>query len=255
MTINTEILSTTILQNKSDGFRHTDKIMQNEIEGVSVDYIATKGILIKEKATTEFYNVLLSLGGTASIKVNEHSYEVEGNYIVKIPYNTPYEINIGEGNEFYFLVIKKQLDEKDKTVISSEQEKHNSLYLKSFSECVVYKEEIKSAKTLNRMILPERLVPRVCIGTVETTGPDEVGAHQHPMLEQLFLGLYECSCTCYADSASVNLVENMILHIPLGSTHSVSVDEGKKLSYIWMDFFKTIEGQDYITEQHQVDEE
>ena len=251
--IKTEMLSTTILQNKSDGFIYNNKIMQNEIEEVFVEYIAAKGTSIKSSATKEFYYVLLSLGGKASLIINEHRYDIEGNYTVKIPYNTPYEINIGAGNEFYFLVIKKQLDEKDKTVINSEPEKHKSLYLKAFSECIVYKEEIKSEKTLNRMILPERLVPRFCIGTVETTGPDEVGAHKHPMLEQLFLGLPGCSCTCYADDASVELKENMILHIPLGSTHSVSVDEGKKLSYIWMDFFKTIEGQDYISEQHQID--
>ena len=256
MKINNEILSTAKLKNKPDGYASIDKVMVNEIDEVYPEYLSAKGPYLKQtSATTDYYDVLLSLGGKASLKVADTWQIMKDNYIVKIPFNTAYELKVEPGDEFYCLIIRKQLDEKDLLEIEKEREKHKSLYFKAFSECPVYTEEIKSAKTLNRMILPERLIPRFCIGTVETTGPDEVGAHEHPMLEQLFLGLPGCKCTVRANEASILLVENMILHIPLGSMHSVSVEEGEKLSYIWLDFFKTIEGQDYISEQHQMDDE
>lgn len=256
MIINNEILSVKGLKNKPDGYNRIDKVMVNEIDEVDSEYISAKGpYLKKSSATIEYYDVLLSLGGRASLNVGDKWHDMEGNYIVKIPFNSAYEVKVEKGNDFYCLIIRKELDKKDLLEIEKENDKHKSLYFKAFSECPVYTEEIKSPKTLNRMILPERLVPRFCIGIVETTGPDEVGAHEHPMLEQLFLGLPGCKCTVRADEASILLVENMIMHIPLGAMHSVSVEEGEKLSYIWLDFFKTIEGQDYISEQHQMDDE
>ncbi len=256
MKINNEILSTAKLKNKPDGYAGIDKVMANEIDEVYPEYISVKGpYIIKTSATIEYYDVLLSMGGKASLKVGDTLHIMKDNYIVKIPFNTAYELKVEPGDEFYCLLIRKELDEKDLVEIEKEKNKHKSLYFKAFTECPVYTEEIKSPKTLNRMILPERIVPRFCIGTVETIGPDEVGAHEHPMLEQLFLGLPGCKSTVRADDATIVMTENMILHIPFGSMHSVKVEEWDKLSYIWLDFFKTIEGQDYISEQHQMDEE
>jgi quercetin dioxygenase-like cupin family protein len=91
------------------------------------------------------------------------------------------------------------------------------------------------------------------MGSVETKGPDSVGEHSHPMLDQLFLGLEGCKCTCYADGEEVGLTENMLLHIPLGSRHSVSVEDGDTLSYIWLDFFLTLNGEKYMNEQHHIE--
>jgi hypothetical protein len=105
------------------------------------------------------------------------------------------------------------------------------------------------------MILPEGFVPRFCMGSVETTGPDLVAEHEHPMLDQLFLGLADCKCTCLADGDQTILSENMMLHIPLGSKHSVSVEEKDTLAYIWFDFFFTLQGQDYMREQHKMEDD
>ncbi len=256
MKINSALLSTTSLEDKPEGYGRSFPVMENEIEEVYPEYIMARGPWEKTVAATKnSYHVLLSIDGNAALKIAGKRHIMQKNYIAKIPFNTAYELEVEQGDVFYCLLIRKQLDERDYVEIEKEPEKHRELYFKAFSECPVYTEEIKSPKTLNRMILPERLVPRFCIGTVETTGPDEVGAHSHPMLEQLFLGLPGCRCTVYADEASIVLTENMIIHIPLGSMHSVKVAEGDKLSYVWLDFFKTIEGQDYISEQHQMDEE
>jgi quercetin dioxygenase-like cupin family protein len=255
MKINHEFLSTEALKGKPDGYVLVTKVMENEIEEVYPEYITIRGPWQKHvPATIDHYDVLLSLGGTATLKVGDQSHAMQGNAIAKIPFNTAYELKVGQGNEFYCLLIRKQLNDRDRVEIEKESEKHSELYFRAFSECPAYTEEIKSPKTLNRMILPERLVPSFCIGTVETAGPEEGGAHEHPMLEQLFLGLPGCKCTVYADDASIVLTENMIMHIPLGSMHSVKVAKGDNLSYVWLDFFKTIEGQDYIGEQHKVSE-
>ena len=91
------------------------------------------------------------------------------------------------------------------------------------------------------------------MGTVQTKGPDSVGAHKHPMLEQLFLGLAGNNCTVYADDAKVDLPEHAVLHIPLGSSHSVSVEQDETLYYVWMDFFLDKKGEEWL-ETHIVEE-
>ena len=126
-------------------------------------------------------------------------------------------------------------------------------YAKSFAECATYSEDIKSAKTTNRMLLDEGLVPRFCMGTVETAGPDKVDFHDHPMLDQLFLGLKGCRCKCVADRAEEVLTENMLLHVPLGSNHAVEAADSDMMYYAWLDFFLTLEDQEYMSRQHKID--
>jgi len=92
------------------------------------------------------------------------------------------------------------------------------------------------------------------MGTVQTKGPDEVAAHKHPMLEQLFLGLSDNSCVVYADDASVEFPEHSLLHIPLGSSHSVSVKKDKILYYVWMDFFLDKQGEEWL-QTHKVNDD
>lgn len=124
-------------------------------------------------------------------------------------------------------------------------------YCVLYSHCEPYAETIKSPKTVSRTIVPAKTIPRFCMGSVETEGPDTVAAHSHPMLEQLFLGLPGNSCVVIADHAEAALEERALLHIPSGSWHGVRVDEGRRLHYVWMDFFKQEEDLAYIQAQHQ----
>ena len=84
------------------------------------------------------------------------------------------------------------------------------------------------------------------MGTVHTTGPDAVGAHKHPMLEQLFLGLSGNQCTVHADGFTQAFVEYDLLHIPLGSLHGVEVADKHTMYYIWMDFFLHKDGEEWL---------
>ena len=250
-----ELLSTDRLSGKQAGFIIKNIVLPHEVEGVFIEFISVMGPnQINEKQQPDCYNVLLSLKGQAQLDVRGKIFELNQNFIVRIPYNEQFSIQVDKGNEFHFLCLRKQLNNSDLHLISQSPDEHSSLYIKALSDCQVYTEEIKSSKTINRMILPVGLVPRFCMGSVETNGPDSVGEHEHPMLDQHFLGLEKCKCTCSADDESILLTENMMLHIPLGSKHSVSVADGDILAYIWFDFFFTIKGQDYMEEQHKMDD-
>jgi mannose-6-phosphate isomerase-like protein (cupin superfamily) len=231
------------------------RVLPGEIREVSVDFVSVKGeIKIFEKQRKGEYFVLLSLKGKSVLEYDgaRHSFDQES--VVRIPYDKPFSVSVDAGNEFHFLLFRKELNNDDLRMISKAREEHSLLYIKPLSDCPVYTEKIKSSKTLNRMILPVGLVPRFCMGTVETTGPDSVGAHEHPMLDQHFIGMKGCKCIISADNETLTLTENMIVHIPLGSRHSVSVNEGDMLSYIWCDFFFTLKGENFIEEQHKMED-
>ncbi len=244
------------LHGKMPGFLKKEIILENEVQDVLIDFFSVKGERItKEPAHTGAIDIILTTGGEGILQINNTEFAINTNTIIRIPYNTNYSIKVEKEKEFFFIRLQKLLDEKDIEVIKNRIENYDNLYLKALSDCPTYREDIKSEKTLNRMILPEGLVPRFAMGSVETVGPDEVGEHEHPMLDQIFFGLEDCKCSCFADGEETVLTENMMLHIPLASKHYVSVAEGDKLAYIWMDFFLTLEGEKYMGEQHQMEEE
>ncbi len=145
------------------------------------------------------------------------------------------------------------LDDEDKKEI----EERTALYphWQDYSKCATYKESIKSEKTINRTLLSETVFPRMCIGSVETMGADKVAPHSHPMLEQLFFGLPKNYCVVRADADEHNFDENELIHIPLGSTHSVKVEDNELLHYIWIDMFPDREGLAWITANHHTEDE
>jgi quercetin dioxygenase-like cupin family protein len=242
------------MNSSPDGFISGKEILTGEVEGVFIELISIKGPnQVRENASPAVYDVLLFLKGSALFETESQEYNVAVKCIARPAYNKLYEVRVKKGNEIHFLRWRKSLDHADREEIIKDKENHSTVYVKAIDECPSYTEDIKSSKTLNRMILPEGMVPRFCMGSVETEGPDSVGEHEHPMLDQLFFGLEGCSCTCMANREEVVLTENMMLHIPLGSKHSVSVGEGDSLAYIWMDFFLNLEGQKYMNEQHHVE--
>lgn len=124
-------------------------------------------------------------------------------------------------------------------------------YFLPYASARPYSEAIKSAQTVSRTLVPTGVVPRFAAGSVQTRGPDAVGAHAHPMLEQLFLGLPGNACTVDADGRIAALGGGTLLHIPLGSTHGVRVDAGAELHYVWLDFFRDAAGERWISDMHR----
>ncbi len=230
-------------------------LLEGEVKGVRIDLVSAAGpVEITERPGPENYEVLLSLQGKGTLSIGEQEIIFESVAVARIPHTAPYAVKVPQGSHFHYMRIRKRLDAADLAEIAGNPDSYDDLYLKAMADCPVYTEDIKSEKTLNRMILPEGYVPRFCMGSVETTGPDEVGEHDHPMLDQLFLGLDDCRCTCFAGNSRALLTGNRLLHIPLGSKHAVRVDQNDRLSYIWFDFFLTLEGQQYMQEQHHMDD-
>jgi len=252
----TEKLLIKDLINEPGDYYLKKEVMPGVIEGVLIEFFGIKGsVNIGEESQTDNYDVLFFIDGKAVLKVGGKEFRPGSYYIARIPLNEPYNIRASEGEQSHFLRIRKYLDKDDLKVISENKEEHSDLFVKSLDDSPVYIEDILSGKSRNRMILPEGKVPRFCMGTVETEGPDSVAEHEHPMLDQLFLGMKGCRGRCRANGESAPILENMILHVPLGSKHSVSVADGDRLDYIWFDFFFKLEDQKYMNEQHHIVEE
>jgi len=167
------------------------------------------------------------------------------------PMGSPYAVQAFDG-PLEYLEIQWEMRKEDKKDLET-AEKFLPYFI-CYSACKTYREAIKSPQTINRTIVPEHVIPRFCMGSVETEGPDSVGTHKHPMLEQHFFGLKGNDCTVRADTAETRLGEYTLLHIPLGSEHGVRVDAGKKLHYLWLDFFQDKKGIEWITQMHKKDD-
>lgn len=139
--------------------------------------------------------------------------------------------------------VKGDMGEPDKNALP---------YFLDYSDAETYKEDCKSEKTTSRFLLKQRILPNIAIGSVETTGPDEVGAHEHPYVEQLFYSFSENSCRLVINGEEICYPANTLYHIPLGSIHGVKAYEGDKIHYVWIDYILDKNGLDYMDEAHQL---
>jgi len=222
-------------------------LMVGEIAELEVDLVSiTAPALHVETAKPDKAVVWMLVSGKGTMKTKGRQFEVEGETIARSPRGWDWRITAAPGTTLHLLRLRRELTAGDKAELKKYGQFQVEPWVKKFSECEPYREAIKSPKTISRTLLPENYVPRMALGTVETTGPDEVDKHSHPMLEQLFFGLQGNDIFVTADSSEANLTEFSILHIPLGSHHGAYVKDGKKMHYVWMDFFMKKEGQEWL---------
>jgi quercetin dioxygenase-like cupin family protein len=184
-----------------------------------------------EEPSRGHHIVWLVLSGAANLRVGKKRHPVEGETIAWPPLGASVRIDVPAGAVLQALRVRTRLGTEDGAPAKREA------FVKAFRDCPTYRDAIKSAKTVSRTLLPkDEMIPGVAMGTVETEGPDEVGAHRHPALDQLFLGLQGNEITVTADDAQATLEAFALLHIPLGSSHGAQVAAGRKLRYLWMDF-------------------
>lgn len=235
---------------------YSKSILENEIKGIHVEHVILKANNeLKDYSKEGYKSLYLFFKGIGNITTFDKIYEVLPETIF-LPNNlNQITLKASDQQTLHYLKITSELSPEDLIDIKEfpiENTQH--AYHTTFEACQSYTEPIKSPNTISRTILPNKYIPRIAMGTVQTIGPDNVGEHKHPMLEQLFLGLSKNNCTVYADRAEQQLPEYSLLHIPLGSTHSVSVKEGETLYYVWMDFFLNKEGEEWL-KTHIVDED
>ena len=113
-----------------------------------------------------------------------------------------------------------------------------------------YREDFKSPKTISRSIIGHHALPRFCMGSVESYGPDRVEPHAHPLLDQFFFSFSENDINLLIDDRVQPFGGTTIIYIPLGSTHGVDIPEGKKMHYLWIDFIIDPIGVEYLDKVH-----
>lgn len=227
----------------------TEAVLVGEIADLKIEHKAYLGpiketITLLDRHTTLF----LFVSGKGTLSADSILYPLSSDSIVvpveKIP---TVQIEVPAGQALHFLQFTKKMSPQDlEDLTHFPAENKQKVFATRFEDCEPYTEKIKSPNTISRTVLPANIIPRVSLGTVEAMGPDKVGAHKHPMLEQLFLGLSENDVIVHADDVSTEFKQYSLLHIPLGSNHGVEVGENKKMNYMWMDFFLTKEGEVWL---------
>lgn len=233
---------------------YSETILENEINGIHVAYLATTGEnAILDDSKEGYKTIYLFVKGKGSVIAANTSYEIVPETILLPNIVKNITINAAVNDTLHYLKISSKLTAQDLIDLKDFPANNTqNVYYAKFTDCKSYTEPIKSQNTISRTILPNKYIPRIAMGTVQTKGPDKVGAHEHAMLEQLFLGLSKNNCVVYADSAKIDFPEYAVLHIPLGSSHSVSVEKDEVMYYVWMDFFLDKKGEEWL-KTHNVD--
>lgn len=232
---------------------YSKSILENEVRGVHVEHIALFG----EQPTVEHSKngvrtIYLFIKGSGNIVAQNKHYAIVQESIFLPNAVENFSIESSHNTSLHYLKISCELSDQDQINLEAlPTENTQRIYYARFSDCQSYTEAIKSPTTVSRTILSNEYIPRIAMGTVQTKGPDKVAAHAHPMLEQLFLGLSGNQCIVYADDIHIDFPPLSLLHIPLGSSHSVTVEADRTLYYVWMDFFLDRKGEQWL-ETHNV---
>ncbi|UMB59163.1 hypothetical protein MHL31_08730 [Lutibacter sp. A80] len=241
---------------KSNTLEYHKAVLENEIPGINVYHVAVTGDVVRNELMKEGYKfIYLFIKGEGTVVADSVNYPIVPETILLPNVLEKISVSAKKNDTLHFLKITTSLTEQDILDLKEfPKENTQKPYFAKFNDCEPYTEPIKSPNTISRTVLPNKYIPRIALGTVEAPGPDKVGAHEHGMLEQLFLGLTDNDITVFADDAQIKLPAYSILHIPLGSSHSVEVEKGKKMYYMWMDFFRDKEGEEWLKTHNTITE-
>ena len=226
----------------------TEELLSGEIADTKIEHIALVGPTTQElQFSKENVDMLIFIKGKGQLRSDTSVYHLVPESIAIPISSKKVQIEVPQGDVLHLIRFTKKLSEQDlEDMEAFPAENKYDFFFTKFEDCEAYTEKIKSPNTVSRTVLHADIIPRVSLGTVQAPGPDEVGAHKHAMLDQLFLGLANNDVVVHADGASARFKEFSLLHIPIGSSHGVSVGENKTMYYLWMDFFLTKEGQEWL---------
>jgi mannose-6-phosphate isomerase-like protein (cupin superfamily) len=234
-----------------------EDLLLGEIAETEVNHVILAGPYKQsEMITKEYDTILIFFKGEGKLISSDQTFNIKPESIALPLTSEKILIDVSKSDTLHYLKINKKHSKQDLLDLQKFPEDNRSkTYFKNFDECKAYTEKIKSPNTVSRTVLPKDHIPRVAMGTVETIGPDAVGAHEHPMLDQLFFGLEGNDVIVHADDNQVEFKEFSLLHIPIGSSHWVAVEKGKNMYYQWMDFFLTKKGEEWLKTHKHIDDD
>lgn len=241
-------MSRTIQHQDLSHLAETSEVLPGEIDGLRTWlHVVPSGESEQMASSGDVGRAYLFVAGTGTVTVGE-----ERRAITEVAFLAPrpgQSLSMTAGAEgLRVLELALELTETDRA--EAEAQADRLPHFVTYGEAPTYRERIKSPKTTSRTLLPEHTFPRLCVGSVQTTGDDRVAAHEHPMLEQLFYGLTGNDCVVQADEARFDFGADVLLHIPLGSMHGVEVVAPRTLHYVWIDVFRDRSGMDWIVQEH-----
>lgn len=175
----------------------------------------------------------------------EYKYKEKSCFVPSLDNDVEIKSNVPSS----FLLLQFTLTEDDRKLL----DKKSDIFPYSciYKDAIQYRDPFKSEKTISRMIIPHRIIPRFAFGSVETYGTDLIGQHEHPLLDQFFFSFKGNDMELLIGDDSYHMGELTLIHIPLGSNHGVRVDEKGVAHYLWIDVVLTPEGDDYLDEVHK----
>ncbi len=224
-------------------------LLSDEIKGANcLFYELPKGCTFDLKGGSDCVKIFILLDGSIEFDSNNkaHFFDTRSFFAPNPEKNLGVRaIETSRLLEVDWAISEKDLDEM-------ESFKKVAPFMQNYSEATLYDDDSKSPKTLSRSILLQHVLPRICMGSVEATGFDRVEFHKHPYVDQFFYTFAENDMDLLVEDERHHIGGDILLHIPLGSSHGAEVATGKKLHYIWIDFVINDKGLSYLDETHKL---
>lgn len=209
------------------------ELCKGEIPGARpVHHTIPAGQTLKLVGNCGYYHILILIQGKASFTTADRT-DVYDTRLTYVP-ASDVDLTIVAETDAQILEIQWDIFPEDSEMLAE--------YRTEFPVRVPYQDSIqyvdrnKSPKTISRMMIPQRVIPRFSLGSVESYGYDLVKPHSHPMLDQFFFSFPENDMDVLIDGEHIPMGGNMILHIPLGADHGVEVTGDRHMHYMWIDF-------------------
>src|SRR5262249_39824098 len=141
------------LDSAGEGAILVEDLIPGEIPGVRTKFVSIKGPgSVGGGGDPTAATVLLFLGGNARLTTLAVRKNVTEESIARIPHGSTYGITVRQGAVAHCLEVTKALDAADHDEIARHMKSYTTLYLRKFRDCEEYTEDIKSRKTINRML-------------------------------------------------------------------------------------------------------
>lgn len=212
-------------------------------------HIVATGDTLTIPANTGCYHILVLVAGDVDFQTDGKTYRY--NERVTFVPAPDKELVIISNSNVNIVEIQWDWSEQDTEMIAE----YDTVFpvAQTYKDAIQYTDPNKSEKTISRMMIPHRVIPRFAIGSVETYGHDYVNEHAHPMLDQFFFSFPENDMNVLIDGEKIPMKGNQVFHIPLGSNHGVDIPEGHHCHYMWIDFLPDNEkGLQRLDQSHKV---